>query len=159
MSGYCEYSMSNNAVKAYDMGLLPLSKISASLLKKGGWLYSKGFAMFLAKTGEWLPEEWHHTSKEYNETNFYSIYSLIQYWEELDDTTKGKLLGRFALEKTKRETEKRVVGIYKEFSGHGRYNRRVYEVRFEGILKGNWIYLKGGGKKKAGGNWIEYEIV
>jgi hypothetical protein len=151
--------MSNNAVEAYNRGLLPLSKISASLLKQGGWQYSKGFAVYLAKAGEWLPEEWHHTSKEYNETNFYSISGLIEYWEELDDISKESLLGKYSLAKTKMETEKRVVGTYKEFSGHGRYNRRVYEVRFEGVLRGNWIYLKGGGKKRASGNWIEYKIV
>ena len=57
MTGYHNYSMSNNAVDAYDKGLLPASKIKgipASLIKK----YCSS-------------EEWHHCSKKYNRVEFY----------------------------------------------------------------------------------------
>ena len=59
MSGYShDFSMSNNAIAAYDNGLRPASKISgvpAVLVKK--------FCR---------PDEWHHSSKAYNRVNFYN---------------------------------------------------------------------------------------
>ena len=57
MAGYSGYSMSNNAVAAYDNGLVPASKIPgvpAALVKE-----------FCS------PSEWHHTSMHFNRTNFY----------------------------------------------------------------------------------------
>ena len=59
MSGYSpDFSMSNNAIAAYDNGLRPASKIPgvpAVLVKK--------FCR---------PDEWHHSSKAYNRVNFYN---------------------------------------------------------------------------------------
>ncbi len=57
MAGYNGFSMSNNAVEAYNNGLVPASKI-------------KGMPAVLVT--EWCEAgEWHHTSKHYNRTNFY----------------------------------------------------------------------------------------
>ena len=58
MAGYSGFSMSNNAVAAYDEGLVPASKIPgvpAVLVKK-----------------HCRPDEWHHTSKAYNRTDFFN---------------------------------------------------------------------------------------
>ena len=87
MSGYCGYSMSNNAVFAYQSGEKPLSKwtktdILAAVKKS-------------AEDGEFTPHfdiaslkklsvktlrqtmlyvsSWHHTSDHYNRTDFYSV--------------------------------------------------------------------------------------
>lgn len=57
MTGYHNFSMSNNAVDAYHRGLKPASKIHqvpSALVK----LYCN-------------PEEWHHSSLNYNRTDFY----------------------------------------------------------------------------------------
>ena len=55
--GYQGYSMSNNAVLAYEEGLLPASKI-------------KGVPPVLIR--EFCRyNEWHHTSKRFNKVNFY----------------------------------------------------------------------------------------
>jgi hypothetical protein len=58
MAGYSpKYSMSNNAIAAYEDGLRPASKIPgvpAVLIKK-----------------HCRPAEWHHSSKAYNRVNFY----------------------------------------------------------------------------------------
>lgn len=59
MTGYNGFSMSNNAVAAYDEGKAPASKIPgvpADLIKK-----------FCAR------DEWHHTSNRYNCTDFYDV--------------------------------------------------------------------------------------
>ena len=70
MAGYNGYSMSNNAVAAYDDGLLTASKIKevpASLIK----IYCRY-------------KEMHHTSKMFNMTEFYepaevlAIFGLIE---------------------------------------------------------------------------------
>ena len=59
MSGYSpDFSMSNNAIAAYENGLRPASKIPgvpAALVKE--------FCR---------PDEWHHSSKAYNRVNFYN---------------------------------------------------------------------------------------
>jgi hypothetical protein len=57
MAGYYNFSMSNNAVDAYDRGLIPASKI-------------KGIPAELIKE-YCASEEWHHSSKEYNRVDFY----------------------------------------------------------------------------------------
>lgn len=85
MAGYKGYSMSNNAIKAYDEGRMPLSKwtktaileaIEDYLISHGNEAYyhkfdglsKKELSQFLHTNGEW-----HHTSKFYNRTLFYSI--------------------------------------------------------------------------------------
>ena len=85
MAGYKGYSMSNNAVKAYDEGRMPLSKwtktaileaVESYLMSYGNGKYyarfkclsKKDLIQFLVTDGEW-----HHTSKYYNKTVFYSI--------------------------------------------------------------------------------------
>jgi len=60
MAGYAGYSMSNNAVDAYDRGLAPLSKVARP---KG--VTTTAVAAFVPAA------EWHHTSKRYNKTKFY----------------------------------------------------------------------------------------
>ena len=81
MSGYDGYSMSNNAVDAYDRGCLPKSKITWK------WCCEYKLDLFFenlkvvkeAINKELLsPSEWHHTSKEYNCTNFYDGESLFE---------------------------------------------------------------------------------
>lgn len=57
MSGYHNFSMSNNAVEAYNRGLKPASKI-------------KGIPSALVKH-YCTPQEWHHSSLNYNRTDFY----------------------------------------------------------------------------------------
>lgn len=57
MAGYSGYSMSNNAVAAYDGGLVPASKI-------------KGVPAAMV-TKFCRAAEWHHASKAFNRVNFY----------------------------------------------------------------------------------------
>ena len=57
MAGYNGFSMSNNAVAAYDDGLLPASKI-----KQVPAMLIERFVRYA---------EWHHSSKAYNRVKFY----------------------------------------------------------------------------------------
>ena len=82
MAGYdWRRGMSNNAVDAYDNGEMPMSKwTKAVILDKVAELADIEVADILAKLplavlrDELLQESsWHHTSKYFNRTNFYSI--------------------------------------------------------------------------------------
>ena len=60
MSGYNRQKcMSNNAVAAYEDGLLPKSKL-------------KAWQKRAVEAGAVMKAEWHHTGKFYGETNFYN---------------------------------------------------------------------------------------
>lgn len=77
MAGYRGYSMSNNAVSAYDDGEKPLSKWSKSDVisaiadelgvNESDVELKYPYRYYLKKTS------WHHTSSKYNKTDFYSV--------------------------------------------------------------------------------------
>ena len=81
MTGYVGYSMSNNAVDAYNAGEMPFSKwTKTAILQQVTEIYGKTLAQ--AVSGWSLPKlkgvflyksSWHHTSKMYNRTDFYSV--------------------------------------------------------------------------------------
>ena len=98
MAGYCGYSMSNNAVDAYNDGEKPLSKwtkraiieaieeavecedlqlqCDIEKLKRAKLTFLKRWCL------KW--SSWHHTSKFYNRTDFYELD--IDYLESLTDS-------------------------------------------------------------------------
>lgn len=84
MAGYHNFSMSNNAVDAYENGEMPLSK----------WSKKAILAAVLDAAPDALPllsrcplavlrahclrrSSWHHTSSRYNKTDFYSLDDMI----------------------------------------------------------------------------------
>ena len=94
MAGYKDdYSMSNNAADAYEAGEKPLSKwtkkdiiatIGADVINRNPELKALNLkelrAIFLTQDG------WHHTSKFYNETNFYACRTLQDIKDNPEDT-------------------------------------------------------------------------
>ena len=98
MAGYDGYSMSNRARQAYSEGLLPASKMVAQLKKR----YPRSFrgltvAIFREVVGQ--GDEWHHTSKKYNETKFYSMKSVYDCRAELKKALCSKLSAAQLLKK------------------------------------------------------------
>lgn len=71
--GYSGWSLSNNAGRAYENGLIPKSKITRKLLDT----YDVNISVAKAKACLGLPLEWHHTSKYANETDFYDLLELL----------------------------------------------------------------------------------
>lgn len=80
MSGYNGFSMSNNAVMAYDDGKMPKSKWTKKAIlravstidpEKAEWLKSVKLAVL--KDHVLTCSEWHHTSSWYNETDFFEV--------------------------------------------------------------------------------------
>mgnify|MGYP001744120419 CR=1 FL=1 len=73
MSGYnWRAGKSNNAVAAETQGLVVKSKITADWLKAHGIKEKVGFIKFLIRGGVIVAEEWHHTSKFFNRTEYTS---------------------------------------------------------------------------------------
>ena len=82
MSGYCGYSMSNNAVDAYRCGEKPFSKwlktdlidaIEDAIEDKTDIAKFKKLTVKQLKSHFLCKTSWHHTYKMYNVTDFYSI--------------------------------------------------------------------------------------
>jgi hypothetical protein len=155
MTGYNYYQgMSNNALDAYENGKKPLSKITAQDLKWAGWKGTKAEAIHLAKSGFWDTSEWHHSGGTwYNRVDFYDPAELVEKWEEASADSRS-----VALAQDEDADEKRVAGEYTLWSGSRKHPTVVGHESFTGTLRGDWIHLDGGGKKKASGNHIKWEI-
>lgn len=149
-------SMSNRAHNAYSQGLKPLSKIVASDLPTG---WSLKLARAAAKAGLWPRSEWHHSSKFYNEVDFYDPETLADVdLQEIKDS----------MQQAKSNNKHKVIGYFGEWSGRGR-SKTLHKIAFRGTLTGDWItqiskwngtkWTKSPIKKRTNGNWIAFAIV
>ena len=99
MVGYIGFSMSRNAADARDRGLRPISEWSKGLILDTIMEAIEDEELTLQFDVELLRKvkladlkreflvnmEWHHTSKFYNQTNFYGIdFAYLEYLEEED---------------------------------------------------------------------------
>lgn len=155
MAGYHGYSMSNNAVNAYEDGEKPISKwtktdiineilsinpkLDEKLLKKVNVSILKNNALTYAG--------WHHTSNHYNETNFYKIDDDVENWT--DDFVKT--LTAAQVEKKEEPKEEKALCEYLVWSGT-RNHPKATTFQSEGTIKGNWFYLPNGTKKSINAN-------
>ena len=157
MSGYCGYSMSNNAIDAYLCGEMPLSKwLKADLIyaiedvleDKANIVKFKKLTVKQLKKHFLTRTSWHHTSKMYNETDFYSIdeYNVELY-------LKGELV--ITNEKVEAPTQKEMIEIqYPVWGGTKKHPKIVDYKTMIGEVKGDWC-VSDSGKKKLSGNWIK----
>ena len=159
MTGYnYAQGMSNNAVDAYDRGVMPLSKIEAHHLSIAGWHDSKKLATTLAKSGFWPPAEWHHSSGYFNKVKFYNPATLVRLWGELTSQERSDLKEN-QKQKPQQQSAKRVRGSYVVWGGSRRRPKKLHDQEFTGTLSGNWITLDSGGRKKATGRYISYQEI
>lgn len=107
MAGYHGYSMSNNAVDAYENGEMPLSKWSKkAIIERIEEAINEGDIEIQFSLDELkkLPlkalrefcliyTSWHHTSKFYNKTDFYSLD--VSYLKRLTNETIKKLISAY----------------------------------------------------------------
>lgn len=70
-NGYDGLSMSNNARSAYDDGAVPLSGINAAWVREHDIGCTVTVLKDLIAASVVQTSEWHHTSRHYNETEFY----------------------------------------------------------------------------------------
>ena len=167
MTGYHNYSMSNNAINAYNEDKKPLSKFKKSDFLSYDLTLPVSFYKWMTTIDLWTACEWHHSSKHYNKTYFYSIDDLVETIEEekeSDDKFLEKKLTEWKEEKRKKkeeeekEPEYKVICYYVTWGGSRRYPKK-YEHEEKGVLIGDWIYLDGGGKKNKWSNNTDYKIL
>ena len=155
-SGYYNYSMSNRAVDAYREGKKPLSKWTKSDILEAvrELIYSEeiaanfNFNLLKKVKASRLKKlclhstEYHHTSKYFNRTDFYSID--VDYLESLTDSDLY-----YYLEEQKKEKEQKEAGeslqyvsvYFYEWEGRFRnFKSKKFYTRL-GIQKSGWVYL------------------
>ena len=95
MAGYnWRAGKSNNAVAAETQGLVVKSKITADWLKAHGIKEKVSFIKFLIRGGIIVAEEWHHTSKFFNRTDYYSAEVITETLEMMEE--EGRLQVRLS---------------------------------------------------------------
>lgn len=87
MAGYNGYSMSNNAINAYDDGEMPLSKwtkteIIEAVKSLNSDINITKLTVKQMKENLLTCSSWHHTSRKYNATDFYNIRDEVKNWTQ-----------------------------------------------------------------------------
>lgn len=165
MAGYSGWSMSNNAVAAYEDGEKPLSKWTKAdifdAIEEQGVELKCSIDKLRKLPVKVLKEiclrysSWHHTSNHYNKTDFYSLN--INRIENLTDEKIDELLIEYKQIKKTNDTplEEKWECAFLEWSG-SRKHPKATEVIEEGIVKGNYFYRKDGSKKKTTANGFKF---
>lgn len=151
---YINYSMSVNAANAYADGMKPKSKwTKADIIRGCEKAEISGDLLLLIKNAKASAvkrlltyAEWHHTSKFYNDTDFYKVDL-----EWLEDVTAEKLAAFLAESDEPAVTEYRAVCRFLEWTGT-RKHPKATEYEEEGIIKGKWFYRSNGSKKLVNAN-------
>lgn len=165
MAGYNGWSMSNNAVDAYENGEKPLSKWRKSDILEAieeSEIELKCSIEKLRKLPVKILKEvclryssWHHTSNHYNETDFYSLDE--ERIENLTDAKIDELLIEYKANKNEevKPTEEKWKCAFLEWGGT-RKHPTATEIIEEGTVKGDWFYRKNGSKKKTTANGFRF---
>lgn len=153
MAGYYGFSMSNNAVLAYESGEMPLSKWTKTAILEEVQEQTDNTELIATlrkttlaslKNHLLVRTSWHHTSCKYNRTDFYSVEidedltpEIVQSWRNEED------------EKAKEKAqEKRVRARFLEWVGSSWKHARPVEYEKDGTIRGAWFFPDDGGKKK-----------
>lgn len=167
MAGYNGFSMSNNAVAAYEGGEKPLTKwTKADIFKiiededreiklKCSIDKLRKLPVKMLKDIYLTYSSWHHTSNHYNKTDFYSLD--VKAIENLTDERIDELIAECKADKKteSKSSEEKWECAFLEWSG-SRKHPVVTEVIEEGIVKGDWFYRKDGSKKKTTANGFRF---
>ena len=165
MAGYYHYSMSNNAIEAYGNGEKPLSKWTKTdiieAIESSGIELQCSMEKLRKLPVKILKEQclynssWHHTSKHFNETNFYTLDE--DRLSSITDSEIDQMLDKHKADKNinARPTEEKWKCAFLEWSG-SRKHPKATEIIEEGVIKGDWFYRKNGSKKKTTANGFRF---
>lgn len=156
-SGYVDYSMSVNAWNAYENGEMPISQWKkVNILEALEKAYSKAYSDIAGKYPLKILKDtclectsWHHTSKFFTETDFYSVREDIESVEQLVSELEANAK-KAAVEKAKKKNPVtyRCEAEYDEWEGTRNYGRfKTYKA--VGTIVGNWFHADGSKKKKS----------
>lgn len=170
MAGYSGYSMSNNAVDAYESGEKPRSKwtkaailnaIEAEILNGTLSLQCnieklKQAPLSFLRTKVLQYASWHHTSKYFNGTDFYSLD--IDYLASLTDKRINEDVEKCRKEqsqvKNNRTVPERWLCSFLVWGGTRNHpsSKRYVE---EGIIIGDFFHRADGSRKKVSANGFQ----
>lgn len=153
MAGYNGYSMSNNAVQAYQNGEMPYSKwtkaeIICTLAEMDRVLADKAKtlttselkALFLRRSS------WHHTSSHYNRTDFYSVCLAA------DASDIERMIRNRSPKESKKEVQLVKAKVhYLTWEGTRKHPKAVEHEGYA-LLNDKWAFLADGAKKSRTGN-------
>jgi hypothetical protein len=145
MAGYYGNSMSNNAMKAYQEGKKPVSRITKDDLLKHGVNESIIFFKWYVNN-KCHHCEWHHSSPKYNITYFYDIEECCNQLKKADiDKLKTEYIEQVKSKPNKRVDEKpyyaKVQYSISTFKG-----KRIHFETYA-IVYNNWAYVMDDYKK------------
>lgn len=162
MAGYADdFSMSNNAIDAYDRGLRPRSKwtksdiLDALPANARAYLQLDEYPLEFLREYFLYPEEWHHTSKLYNKTEFYRprINSIDDTPEDVQDLYRVWLQRQQKAQAAKTAAPRKARVTYTHWIDK-RTHRTVTEYA---LVRGPWIYTQSGLRKRADGTNIQID--
>lgn len=133
MAGYKGYSMSNNAVAAYEDGEKPLSKWTKREIIRELYEFAESEGinvpdfekLTLSELRENFLEKssWHHTSSHYNETDFYRIdEKSVKNAEEIVMLLESRVSKVKRTDKEKTEKEKNPINLAEARKIYARLN-------------------------------------
>ena len=163
MSGYKGYSMSNNAVAAYEEGKKPLSKWSKSEILNSLCVSDeekkklKKYCLTTLRQYFLKFSEWHHTSNHFNCTDFYEVIepNPIDY-DALDqsDIANRAYIKEQKIKATEAKKLKKAFCRWINWEGTKRHPKAVKKEGYC-VLSGSFAYTQEKTKKKISGNYFE----
>lgn len=164
MAGYADdFSMSNNAIDAYDRGLRPRSKwskadiLNALPANARAYLQLDGYPLEFLREYFLVDEEWHHTSKLYNKTEFYR--PGIDQWEDTYTPEDVQDLYRVWLQRQQKARAAKTAAPRKVRVTYTHWiDKRTHKTVTEyALVRGTWIYTQSGLRKRADGTNIRID--
>lgn len=156
MAGYADdFSMSNNAIDAYGRGLRPRSKwskadiLNALPANARAYLQLDGYPLEFLREYFLVAEEWHHTSKLYNKTEFYR--PGIDQWEDTYTPEDVQDLYRVWLQRQQKARAAKTAAPRKVRVTYTHWiDKRTHKTVTEyALVRGPWIYTQSGLRKRA----------
>lgn len=161
MAGYYGFSMSNNAVTAYEDGKRPLSKWTKTAILDRAYSNMqydgadpdqittvmtalKSLSFKTLKARALTVSEWHHCSSWYNRTDFYDVVDTLTLIEDAPTWTEQN-------GQEQEPTERKVRARFLEWSGSRRHPKAT-EHEEDGTIRGKWFYRKDGSRKSVTAN-------
>ena len=166
-NGYSGISMSNNAVAAYASGEKPISRWKKQDIIKelkcrnvSDEFIKEASAINLSVLKNILLEKksWHHTGMRFNETDFYALIDipldkeadLLQEMVMLQKEYKKNKDGKKSRNKRDKSTSKFILAEI-EYTKRTADGKHSYTISGEGVINGDWCYLKDRHRKKVSG--------
>lgn len=162
MSGYRGYSMSNNAVAAYEEGKKPLSKWSKSEILDSLCVSEeekkklKKYCLDTLRQYFLRYSEWHHTSSHYNCTDFYEVVVPDRIDYKILDASEAFYRECIQVQKIKKAEAKKLKKAFCKWvnwEGTRSHPKAVHKKGYC-IISGSFAYTEYKEKKRTDGKYF-----